>query len=35
MGKDEREYGKEMRLGDGFTYPITLLSLILKRFHFY
>lgn len=29
-----REYGKEMRLGDGFTHWITLLSLILKCFHF-
>ena len=34
MGKDKREYGKEMRLGDGFTHRITLLSLILKCFHF-
>lgn len=34
MGKDKREYGEEMRLGDGFTHEITLLSLILKCFHF-
>ena len=34
MGKDKRDYGKEMRLGDGFTHQITLLSLILKCFNF-